>query len=172
MPTGPTTPRRRPRRPARVGGGAVWLVLALIAALAGPAGADEDPDPASDPHAGIVAAWRARNADAVVASVPEDGTLRLDLMTPPVRGTYRRAQALRTLKAYFPKVAGVALVDVTSPRHQDVPGYRVRHYDYTYRPSGRDPVTTRLVITLKSDAAGAWHLDSVTERPRPRGTGG
>jgi hypothetical protein len=99
--------------------------------------------------------------------VASRGLLELSLLTPRVAGRYQRAQAQKTLQAYFQHVSGVQLKDVTRPRQPQPYGYNVRQYDYTYAPRGRDRVTTRLVIRLKLHGGSEWKLDSIVETPRP-----
>jgi hypothetical protein len=131
--------------------------------LAGAARAEEP----LDAFQRLRVAWMAESAERVVAEVPEKGVLTLRLLAPPVSAPFLRPQALQTLKSYFLKVVEVSLVDVTPRDHRDAPGLAVRTYDYAYRPLGRDPVTTRLEITLKAGPEGRWELVSVMERPRP-----
>jgi hypothetical protein len=154
----PTAPARGPFR-RRALSGAVVLVLALTGtALAA--------EPAST-LGRVAAAWVAESAEGVLAQVPDEGVLTVRLLQPAVSAPFLKPQALQTLKAYFLKIEGAALRDVTPEDHRDAPGLAVRTYDYTYRPIGRDPVTTRLEITLKAAAEGRWELVSVMERPRP-----
>ena len=117
----------------------------------------------------VESAWTRRDAGGVVGLVASRGSLRLKLLSPRVDdGAYQRAQAQKTLQAYFRQVSGIQLKDVT-PRLLPQPyGYNVRHYDYTYAPRGRDRVTTRLVIQLKLHGRTEWKLVSIVEAPRPR----
>jgi hypothetical protein len=144
--------------------GPAWLLLALSLVLLAPrvAGAE---DLSTARFAGIVQAWQAESAPSVAAAMAYRGRLTLDLRVPRVAGSYAAPQAQRTLHAYFQKVSGIGLKDVTSRRHQDAPGYRTRFYEYSYQPVGRDPVKAVLVITLKAGAEATWHLVSIEERP-------
>jgi hypothetical protein len=118
----------------------------------------------------VARAWRAKDPDLVVGQIDpaERGSVRLALLgDPPIVGSFGRGQARQTLKGYFESVRGAVLLsDVTTPEsRRAVPATRI--FDYTYRREGRDPVTTRLEVSLKQ-AAGGWVLASVIEKPRPR----
>jgi hypothetical protein len=164
-----------------------WLLVlggSLLALAAGPAprgpalGGPAPPEalpvgrtpPPDATFAAVAGAWTRRDDEGVVAHADPDpkGALVLSLLSdPPISGTYLKAQARQTLKAYFERIRGnPRLQDVTTAESKRAaPGTRL--YDYTYRPEGRDPVTTRLEVALKQ-VSGAWILASIGERPRPR----
>lgn len=144
------------------------LLLALLTTpvhAAEPAGAGEmlrTPGP-KDHYRRFAVAWQARDAAGVVAGMEKRGALTLRLLSPDLSGTYRQAQAQRTLQQYFGGISEVGLKDVTPKRYPTKRGWAVRFYDYTYRARGRDPVTTRLKVTMKGDGRGHWHLNDIEE---------
>ena len=178
MSSGPTTaaaPAGTPPPPPRAGrtprGPAGPLAICLLALLASAARAG-DPRPLRTPgskqqYLEVVAAWEAGNPAGVVALMPERGALRLVLLTPQVTGSYKAAQAAKTLKHYFAQVSGVSLKDVTDKDQRLPQGWAVRKYEYRYTPRGHDPVTTLLTITMRGDGRGTWTLDSIQETTRP-----
>jgi hypothetical protein len=168
-----------PSRRSASRGIAAALALAALATLAAPAVADADAETTTNAAVesrvtAVVSAWRKKDPEAVVQQIDpaEKATVSLTLLDEPVvSGSFGRAQAKQTLKAYFERLKGsVELKDVTTPESKRaVPGTRI--FDYTYRREGRDAVTTRLEVTVKQ-VAGAWVLASAGERPRPRPSDG
>jgi hypothetical protein len=138
-------------------------VAALVLSVAPPVRAD-----ATASFARFTAAWGGRSPAGVVALMSQrpEGRLTLSLPAAGVNGIFKRAQAQQTLKAYFARVTGIVLKDVTPRDHRDRPGFKVRTFDYTHRYSERDPVVTRMTVTFKAVGAG-YELVSVSERPRP-----
>ncbi len=119
----------------------------------------------------VVTAWKTRCAGDVAQAMEDEGSLRIGLLSPRVTGTYRSAQAKRTLGDYFDRVSAVTLKDVTPRGQKDARGYRVRTFEYRYQPQGQDPQTALLAITLKADRGQRWHLVAVEERPARRDVG-
>ena len=179
MSSGPTTAAAHaadtlpPSQAGRGRGALAWAaVLGLLVLLAAAARA-EVPDRLRTPgskqqYLQVKAAWEARKPAGVVALMPARGTLRLSLFTPQVAGTYKPAQAAKTLKNYFAHVSGIGLKDVTDKDQRLPRGWAVRKYKYRYTPRGRDPVTTLLTITMKGDGRGTWTLSSIQEATVPR----
>jgi hypothetical protein len=149
------------------------LVGAFSAAVVAPARADppgkkKEEGPSESTFQSVKDAWTREDAGAVVGAMDpsEDGRLSLRLLSPKVEARMSRAQAKKALAKYFEDVERPQLKIVTpdAPRAAST----ARLYDYTYRPKGRDEVTTRLSITMKAGSEGRWLLDSVSESPRPR----
>jgi hypothetical protein len=145
----------------------VPLGLALLGVSAAPRPAEAGT--AAEVFRSVVAAWQAGSAERVVAQVAGEGRLALELLNPPVKGSFEKAQAQKTLAGYFERVSGPVLKDVTPADRPPTPGRDVRLYDYRYLPRGRDEVTTRLAVTVKGDGRGGWMLDAIQETPRPQG---
>jgi hypothetical protein len=178
MSSGPTTaaapdraplpPPRAGRTPRGLGASAAICLLALLAATARAGGPEPLRTPGSkQQYLAVVAAWEAKNPAGVVALMPARGALRLVLFTPQVAGSYKAAQATKTLKHYFAQVSDVDLKDVTDKDQRMPQGWAVRKYEYRYTPRGHDPVTTLLTITMQGDGRGTWTLDSIQETTRP-----
>ena len=178
MSSGPTTAAAQdgpPLPPPKAGRERRALVrsagVCLLALLASAARA-EGPQPLRTPgskqqYLQVKAAWEGRKPAGVVALMQPRGTLRLILFAPQVSGSYKAAQAAKTLKNYFAYVSGVGLKDVTDKDQRLPRGRAVRIYEYRYTRRGRDPVITLLTITMKGDGRGRWTLDSILETPRP-----
>jgi len=180
MSPGPATAATRPRPAARVSrreravrrgcvptGAAAALLLLLACATLAHAGPEPVRTPGSkDQYRSFVASWTARNADGVVALMPARGALRLSLMSPAVSGSYQKAHAKHALKGYFDGVASPTLKDITDKDQRMPRGWAMRTYEYRYVPQGRDPVVTRLTVTMKGDGRGGWTLDSIQETGR------
>ena len=115
----------------------------------------------------VTAAWEARKPDGVVALMAHRGNVRLSLSTPSVSGTYKAAQAEKTLRHYFAQVSAIDLKDVTDKDQRLPRGWAVRKYEYRYTQRGRDPVKTLLTITMRGDGRGAWTLDAIRETKLP-----
>lgn len=160
----PPSHRKTPTRPtprARVAGAACAFVLALWLLPATPATAAAKPGPRFD---AFTKAWTAGSADGVVATMAPKGGVRFDLLAYPLAGkarTMKPKQARATLKAYFKRLGGIALVDKTPKRSPA----NVRIYEYSYKPTGESKRTTRLQVQLKQDGNGRWVLASVNESP-------
>jgi hypothetical protein len=143
-----------------------WLVLAAIAALgaAGLAGAGDDAAPGSDAFAGVVKAWPARDAAAVVALMPGEGRLQLSLEGAggaKISGRFPKENAQAILKRYFEQIESARLKDATPADAKTF----TRQYDYAYRPRGADERTTRLSFTLQRAGEG-YALIAAEERPK------
>jgi hypothetical protein len=107
-------------------------------------------------------AWSGGAAGAVAGCLQARGNAWFRLLAYPLSGrarNMRSEQARATLKAYFKKIGGVKLRDVT-PKHSPS---NVRLFDYTYKPAGENARTTRLHVQLKQDKKRLWVLASVTE---------
>ena len=92
---------------------------------------------------------------------------RFTLLAYPLSGktrSMRPKQARASLKAYFHRIRGIALKDIT-PRKSPA---SVRLYEFTYTPERENARTTRLHIQLTRDRKGPWVLASVTESVKPR----
>ncbi len=162
---------RRPRRPAF--GTPVWLrdgllvLLLLLGSLSPPAAeaaANEKPRAGFDR---FVAAWRGERADRVAGLIARDGTARFTLLAYPLSGKTRSmkpGQARVSLGAYFQRIQGPALKDVTPKRAPTT----VRHFEFTYTPAQKNKRTTRLHVQLKRSRKGEWVLASVTESVKRR----
>lgn len=181
MSSGPTTaaaPAVHPLPSSRTGrgqGALAWTAVLGLLVLLTTAARAEGPEQLRTPgskrqYLQVKAAWEGRKPEGVVALMPARGTLRLSLFSPEVAGTYKSAQAAKTLKNYFAHVSGIGLKDVTDKDQRLPRGWAVRKYQYRYTPRGRDPVTTLLTITMKGDGRGGWTLSSIQETtlPRPR----
>ena len=153
---------------------AVVLVLLLVTLGAAPALGEAEQARGGQvpyPHREfgiVVKAWTKMDAPTIIAQAQPRGLISLYLLSPAVSGSFKRAQAQRTLQNYFRQVSGIRMKDVTPRQLEQAQGYVVRHYDYTYAPRGRDRVTTRLHITLKHYGRGTWRLDKIQELQRPR----
>lgn len=169
--------RRRDASPAMGIGSRVrrrsCLVLACAAlallGVASPAAAAESS--AAAVFSKFESAWRmsasnpAAKSKAVAKLMDPRGKLRVSLAAPrALGGTWSKAQVESGLEKYFARrgVVVTALKAVRSP----VPNTKVRLYDYTYRPYQGDPVTARLTVTVKQDAAQKWVLASIIETQR------
>ena len=171
MSVGPLAASDRPAtRATRVSTPRLALLIVAFLALLGPQPALADDllrtPGAKNQYKNIVAAWVKRDAAGLVAYVPKQGRLTLQLLNPPAAGTFQRAQAQRTLQKYFRGVDAVALKDVTKPNRRSPKNYLTRVYEYTYRPRGHDPVKTHLLIMMKGDGRGNWTLHSISESQR------
>ena len=161
-------PSHRARRSPRALAAAAIGLLVLLASSARAEGLRPLRTPGSkQQYLQVQAAWEARDPEGVVALMLPRGTLRLSLFTPQVAGSYKAAQAAKTLKNYFAHVSDVSLKDVTDKDQRMPRGWAVRKYEYGYTPRGRDPVTTLLTITMRGDGRGTWTLDSIQETTRP-----
>jgi len=178
MSSGPTTAAAAdgaPLPPTWAGRGrrglAVALCLLVLPVWA--ARAEGRPEPLRTPgskqqYRQVVAAWEARKPDGVVALMQPRGALRLKLFARQVAGSYKSAQAAKTLKSYFAHVSAVDLKDVTDKDQRLPRGWAVRQYEYRYTQRGSDPVKTLLTITMRGDGRGTWTLSSIEETKRPR----
>ena len=159
MPPIPTaTPTRRPCR------GALACVLVAALLLVGAAGADAaDSTPKPGPKfAEFAKAWQAGSSDGVARCMEAKQAVSFKLLAYPLSGkarSMRPEQARATLKAYFKRLSGLALKDVTPKRSPA----SVRIYEYSYRPAGQNSQKTRLQVQLKQDRNRQWVLASVTE---------
>jgi len=175
MSSGPTTAAARgaarPPKPAGRNLRVLAAVLGLLSLLT-PVSRAEELAPLRTPgskeqYRAVTAAWEARKPSGVVALMAARGTLRLDLLQPRVSGSYKAAQAEKTLEHYFASVSDPDLKDVTDKDQRLPRGWAVRKYEYRYTPRGRDPVKTLLTITMRGDGRGAWTLDSIRETVLP-----
>jgi hypothetical protein len=146
-------------------------VALLLAMLPSPVARAGEPELLRTPgskqqYRQVVAAWLKGDPAGVVERMPKNGKLILDLLSPRVRGTYEKAQAKNTLKAYFEDISEVSLKDVTDPRQRMPRGIMARHYEYRYVPRGKDPAVTILLILMRYDGQGDWHLTSIRETKR------
>lgn len=149
------------------GRGWIVFVYLLLAAAASCAWADSRSD--ADAVARRVArAWGGENAAGITGTMRPGGRVRLDLLLLERSGAYQRSQAERLLRAYFRKLSRVRLKDVTPRKRQASDTYRVSTFEYAYKPEGRDPVTSLLVITLKASGSDRWYLEGVQERRKRR----
>ena len=147
-----------------------WCVALVILLVALPAsGAGADARSSADAVARRVSqAWGSRNATGITGAMRPGGRVKLDLLLLDRGGSFQRSQAERLLRAYFRKLSRVRLKDVTPRNQQASDSYRVSTFEYAYKPEGRDPVTSLLVITLKSGGSDRWYLEGVQERRKRR----
>ena len=171
----PPTPHARQSDPGpgrRLGVGRRLGIGALVGALLcgglsplqAEAGGATRPEPA---FTRFTAAWQKRSTDAVVACMDPKGTVLFKLLSYPLAGKARSMkpeQAKASLKTYFKKLSGLKMKDVTPKKSPE----KVRLYDYTYKPEGKNPRTTRLHVQLKQDKNSLWVLASLTESAKPR----
>ncbi|MFM8385877.1 MAG: hypothetical protein ACKOCB_03500 [Planctomycetia bacterium] len=170
MPTTPPSPRPHCRVLRRLG--RLLLAAALAGGVAAVPPAAAAAAPAAD--AALAAASRellgrvkgaleGRSAAGVVACMDPEGTLSLGLLGLPAgSGPLKRDQATRVLGSYFEGVSAPRLVERSGQAADSL----VRTFDYTRRLRGGDPATTRLVVTLRRDAAGALRLAALAESAR------
>ena len=161
-------PRPAARPTARPAARLLAACLVLLAANlgAGVAAAEGTRDPATC-FGQVRAAWLAASPGDVVSCMQSDGTVTLQLLAWPLSGKARvmkPEQAEATLKAYFKKLSGLALADVTPRRSPE----NLRLYEYTCKPEGENARTTHLQVQLRRDDERRWVLASITESPRPR----
>lgn len=167
----PPRPGAQARRSVRRGlaaGTVIGLTLMYVLGTlaAGPALADANTASATA-HATFATAWRAGSAESIAAGMESEGSATFRLLEYPLEGRARSMkpeQAKVTLKAYFKRLGGIHLADVTPERGPE----NVRLYDFTYKPTGESARTTRLHVQLKQDGNRPWVLASVTESPKPR----
>lgn len=158
-----------PRPPHRAGHRALGTLAVLVAALllfAPTAEASGTAKPETK-FAAFESAWTAGSPEKITACMEPKGTVTFTLLAYPLSGKARSMkpeQAKATLKAYFKKVSGVALKDVSPKRSPK----NVRLYEYTYKPAGENARTTHLRVQLKQDKNRLWVLASVTESAKPR----
>ncbi len=147
----------------------VWTVLVLLLVALAATGAWADTRSSAGTVARRVAqAWGAENAAGVTGTMRPGGRVQLDLLLLDRSGAYQRGQAERLLRAYFRKLSRVRLKNVTPRNRQASDTYRVSTFEYAYKPEGRDPVTSLLVITLKAGGRDRWYLEGVQERRKRR----
>lgn len=165
MPVRPLEPGQPPHPGLRA--------LVLLAVLVGVLGFATPPAYAAGTakpetkFAAFESGWKARSPDKITACMEAKGTVTFTLLAYPLSGKARSMkpeQAKATLKAYFKKVSGVALKNVSPKRSPK----NIRLYEYTYKPAGENARTTHLRVQLKQDKNRLWVLASVTESAKPR----
>lgn len=157
IPPRSTTPTPAPR--LQVAGLLLACLLLLGGAQAAVAAGEPKPGPTFDSFA---EAWRAGAHDKVTGLMEPKKAVSFRLLAYPLSGktrSMRPEQASATLKAYFKRLGGMALKDVTPKRSPET----VRLYEYTYKPTGEQKRTTRLQVRLKQDGKQRWVLASLTE---------